>query len=67
MDGAKLVQHKGFVATFLLLPSQVERLAGVLSRLIAVSLQTTDLADSFTPMPPATPWPPGGQRCRIPR
>src|SRR5262245_14601301 len=49
MDDAKLVQRDGLIATFLLLPSQVERLTGVLPGLLAVSRQATDLAEPCDP------------------
>ena len=45
MDNAKLVQRERLVSAFLVLPGQVERLAGVLPGLLAVSRQTTDLAE----------------------
>ena len=45
MDDAKLVQRQRLVAAFFLLPSQIERLAGVLPGLLATSCQTTDLAE----------------------
>jgi hypothetical protein len=45
MEGAKLVQRERLVPAFLVLPGQVERLARVLPGLLAVSRQTTDLAE----------------------
>ena len=45
LDNAKLVQRERLVPAFLLLPGQVERLVGVLPGLLAVSRQTTDLAE----------------------
>ena len=49
IDNAKLVQRERLVGTLLLLPGQVERLAGVLPGLLAVSRQTTDLAEPCDP------------------
>ena len=51
MDDAKLVQRERLVPAFLLLPGQVERLRARLPGLLAVSRQTTDLAE-----PGATRW-----------
>jgi hypothetical protein len=45
MDDAQLVQRQCLVPAFLLLPGQVECLAGVLPGLLAASCQTTDLAE----------------------
>ena len=45
MDNAQLVQRERLVPAFLVLPGQVERLARVLPGLLAVSRQTTDLAE----------------------
>ena len=45
LDNAKLVQRQRLVGTLLLLPGQVERLAGVLPGLRAASHKTTDLAE----------------------
>src|SRR5262249_24061596 len=45
MDNAKLVQRARLVGTLFVLSGQVERLACVLQGLIAVSRQTTDLAE----------------------
>src|SRR5215471_18183625 len=50
MDNAKLVQHERLVPACLLLPGQVERLAGVLPGLLTVSRQTADLADLCDPV-----------------
>ena len=50
MDDAKLVQRERLVPAFLLLPGQVERLAGVLPGLLAASRQTTDLAEPCNPV-----------------
>ena len=50
MDDAKLVQRVRLVPAFLVLPGQVERLAGVLPGLLAVSRQTTDLAEPCDPV-----------------
>ena len=50
MDDAKLVQRERLVPAFLLLPGQVERLAGVLPGLLAASRQTTDLAEPCDPV-----------------
>jgi hypothetical protein len=49
MDGAKLVQRNRLVPAFLLLPGQVERLAGVLPGLLAASLKATDLTEPCDP------------------
>ena len=49
LDNAKLVQRKRLVPTFLVLPGQVKRLACVLPGLLAVSRQTTDLAEPCKP------------------
>ena len=49
MDNAKLVQRERLVPSFLLLPGQVERLAGVLPGLLAAPRQTTDLAEPCDP------------------
>src|SRR5262245_20695447 len=49
MDGAKLVQRQRLVPAFLLLPGQVKRLARMLPDLLAVSRQTTDLAELCNP------------------
>ena len=49
LDDAKLVQRERLVPACLLLPGQVERLAGVLPGLLAVSRQTTDLAEPCDP------------------
>ena len=49
MDNAKLVQRVRLVSAFLVLPGQVERLAGVLPGLLAASRQTTDLAEPCDP------------------
>src|SRR5437764_1489033 len=49
IEGAKLVQRECLVPAFLELPSQVERLACVLPGLLAVSRQTTDLAEPCDP------------------
>ena len=50
MDDATLMQRKRLVGTLLVLPCQVERLAGVLPGLLAVSRQTTDLAEPCDPV-----------------
>ena len=50
MDDAKLVQRQRLVGTLLLLPGQVERLAGVLPGLRAASHKTTDLAEPGDPV-----------------
>ena len=57
LDDAKLVQRERLVPAFLLLPGQVERLAGVLPGLLAASRQTTDLAE---------PCDPAGMTCSAP-
>src|SRR4029453_4689814 len=49
MDGAQLVQRARLVPTCLLLPGQVERLVCVLPGLLAVSRQTTHLAEPCKP------------------
>ena len=49
LDNAKLVQRERLVGTLLLLPGQVERLAGVLLGLLAASRQTADLAEPCEP------------------
>src|SRR5262245_47309392 len=49
IDDAKLVQRERLEPAFLLLPGQVERLAGVLHGLLAASCQTTDLAEPCDP------------------
>ena len=49
VDNAKLVQRARFVAAFLLLPGQVERLARVLPGLLAAARQTADLAEPYDP------------------
>ena len=49
IDGAKLVQRDCLLPTGLLLPGQVECLAGVLPGLRAASHQTTDLAEPSDP------------------
>src|SRR4029434_11183197 len=49
MYDAKLMQRVRLLPTFLLLPGQVERLAGVLPGLLAASRQTTDLAEPCDP------------------
>ena len=50
MDNAKLVQCARLVPALLLLPGQVERLVRVLPGLLAVSRQTTDLAEPCDPV-----------------
>src|SRR2546425_3380121 len=45
MDDAKLVQRVCLVPAFLVLPGQVERLAGVLPGLLTTSRQTIALAE----------------------
>ena len=50
LDNAKLVQCERLVPACLLLPGQVERLARVLPGLLAVSRQTTDLAEPCDPV-----------------
>jgi hypothetical protein len=45
LDSAKLVQRERLVPACLLLPGQVEGLAGVLPGLVVASRQTTDLAE----------------------
>ena len=50
LDDAKLVQRERLVPAFLVLPGQVERLAGVLPGLLAASRQTTDLAEPCDPV-----------------
>ena len=50
LDNAKLVQRERLVGTLFVLPGQVERLAGVLPGLLAVSRQTTDLAEPCDPV-----------------
>src|SRR5206468_6671736 len=49
VDNTKLVQCARLVPACLLLPGQVERLAGVLPGLLAASRQTTDLAEPRDP------------------
>src|SRR5262245_60293254 len=49
IDDAKLMQRERLEPAFLLLPGQVERLAGVLHGLLAASCQTTDLAEPCEP------------------
>ena len=60
MDDAKLVQRERLVPAFLLLPGQVERLAGVLPGLLAASRQTTDLAEPCDPVGMTSPARPCG-------
>src|SRR5439155_21388040 len=50
MDGAQLAECESFFPACLLLPGQVERLACVLPGLLAVSNQTTDLAEPRHPV-----------------
>ena len=50
MDDAKLVQRERLFPACLLLPGQVERLAGVLPGLRAASHKTTDLAEPCNPL-----------------
>src|SRR5262249_54590570 len=50
LDDAKLVQRLRLAPTFLLLPGQVERLAGMLPGLLAVPRQPTDLAKPADPV-----------------
>src|SRR5215468_12069866 len=49
MDSAKLGERERLVPACLLLPGQVERLAGVLPGLLAASCKSTDLAEPGDP------------------
>jgi hypothetical protein len=49
IDDAKLVQRKRLLPAFFLLPSQVERLVGVLPGLLWMSRQTANLAEPCDP------------------
>ena len=49
LDNAKLVQRERLVGTLFVLPGQVERLARMLPGLLAVSRQTTHLAEPCKP------------------
>jgi hypothetical protein len=49
MDGAKLMQCMRLVGTLFVLPSQVERVAGVLPGFLAASRQPTDLTEPCDP------------------
>ena len=50
LDGAQLVERMRLAPTFLLLPGQIERLAGVLPGLLTTSRKTTDLAEPGDPV-----------------